>query len=157
MTVQATTTQVVQVSEVNTQVVQVAEPTTRVVADQTEVRIVSAGVQGPAGGSGPLRVATIAWASSIAVDWSNTDVARITLAGPTTLMFTGAADNQRLILELTQDATGGRAVTLPPSLRFSTTIPTIVLSTAGNKLDRLGFIYRASSAAYDVIAVAIGY
>lgn len=156
-TVKSTSTQVVQVTELNTQVVQVAEPTTRVVAEQTNVRIISSGVQGPAGGSGPLRVATLEWAPSMTVDWSEVDLVRITLTGATTLTFTGAQDNQRLILELEQDAEGGRTVVFPNTLRFSNTLPAIVLSTVGGKLDRIGFIYRAGSTAYDVIAIAIGY
>lgn len=129
----------------------------RIVAEQETIRVVSAGVQGPAGGSGPLRASNPAWSSTMTVDWSAFDVVRITLGGSTMFAFAGAQNDQRLMLELTQDATGGRAVTWPANLRYSSTIPAITLSTAGGRLDRIGFIYRAGTNTYDVIAVAIGF
>jgi hypothetical protein len=146
----------VQLESTPTQVI-VEQDVVRVVAEQTSVRVVSAGVQGPAGGSGPLRTANPTWAATMALDWSNADVVRITLAGNTTFTFTGAQNDQRLMLELTQDATGGRSVTWPANLRYSGTIPAIALSTAGGRLDRIGFIYRAGTNTYDVIAIAIGF
>jgi len=146
----------VQVESTPTQVI-VDQDVVNVVVEQTSVRVVSTGVQGPAGGSGPLRASNPTWAATMAIDWSTADVVRITLAGNTTFTFTGATNDQRLMLELTQDATGGRTVTWPASLRYSSTIPAIAMSTAAGRLDRIGFIYRAGTNTYDVIAVAIGF
>jgi len=129
----------------------------KVLVEEEVVRIVTTGTQGPAGGSGPLRSQVLTWASSLTVNWSNADVVRVTLGGPTTMTFTGAQDGQRLLLEVTQDVTGGRTVTWPASLRYSSTIPAIALSAAGGKLDRIGFIYRSGTSTYDVIAIAIGF
>lgn len=147
----------VQVSETPTQVL-VSNGEVRIVAAETPVvRVVSAGVQGPPGGSGPLRAAEPAWAPAMTLNWSSTDLIRITLEGDTILTFTGGADGQRLLLELTQDANGLRSVTWPANLRYSTSIPAIALSNAPGRLDRVGFLYRAASNTYDVIALALGF
>ena len=122
-------------------------------SDNTTVRTLI-----PSGGVNGSRVGTPTWSSNMTIDWKEQDLVRITLGGATTaLTFTGAADGQKLILELTQDATGSRLVTLPGTVRYSTTIPSITLSTTGSKLDRLGFIYHAPSGKYDLVAAAIGY
>lgn len=122
-------------------------------ADNTTVRTLVA-----PGGVGATRIATPTWSASMTLNWASADLIRITLGGATTaLTFTGAQDGQKLLLELTQDATGNRAVSWPASIAYSTTIPSITLSTAAGKRDRLGFIYNATANRYDLAAVAIGY
>jgi hypothetical protein len=122
-------------------------------SDNTTVRTLI-----PSGGVNGSRVGAPAWSASMTINWKEQDLVRVTLGGASTVFtFSGAADGQKLILELTQDATGGRAITLPGTVRYSTTIPSISLSTAAGKLDRLGFIYHAPSNSYDLVAAAIGY
>lgn len=104
-----------------------------------------------------MRSSVVSWAPSVIVDWTHADVARLTIDGDTALAFDGAVDTQRVLLELTQGGAGGHDVTWPANVRFSSTIPTIPLSTEAGKLDRVGFVYNAAQAAYDVIAIAIGY
>jgi hypothetical protein len=128
-----------------------------VVVEQGVVRVLAAGIQGPPGGSGPLRTITLAWQPERVIDWTNYDLVRVTLEGTTELTFVGGADGQRLLLELTQDEVGGRTVTWPTTMRFSSTIPPVALSTEPQKLDRFGLIYRATTSTYDVIATALGY
>lgn len=104
------------------------------------------------------RIGAPAWASSMTLDWGKYDVIRITLAGATTMTFSGAVDGQTCMLELTQDATGSRTVTWPASVRWSSDLPVPVLSTAANKVDRLGFIYVGGAVTkYDGAAVVRGY
>lgn len=122
-------------------------------ADNSTVRTLVA-----PGGVGMPRIATPTWQSSMTLDWSSADLIRVTLGGASTsLTFTGAQDGQKLILELTQDNSGNRAVTFPATVRYSVTIPSISLSTTANKLDRLGFIYNAAASKYDLVAATIGY
>lgn len=128
-----------------------------VLIEEPAVQVVTVGVQGPPGGLGPMRSVVLPWAATVSVDWSAVDVVRVTLAGHTTFGFAGAYNDQRLILELTQDTVGGHGVTWPANVRYSLIIPSIQLSTEPGKTDRIGLLYRASSDTYDVAALAIGY
>lgn len=128
-----------------------------VLVEEPIVQVVTVGVPGPPGGLGPLRSSVLPWTSTMTVDWATVDVVRVTLQGPTTFAFTGATNDQRLILELTQGSTGGHAVTWPANLRYSLIIPSIQLSTAPDKLDRIGILYRSASNTYDVVALMVGY
>lgn len=101
-------------------------------------------------------VVTKIWASTIAINWNEANCHRITLAGNTTLTFSGAVDGEKLILELKQDGTGGRQITLPANVRYSTTIPSVTLSSAANRIDKLGFMYNATDNKYDLVAVTYG-
>lgn len=102
-------------------------------------------------------VKTVAYAASVTADFSAADVIRITLAGDPTITVAGAADGQKCVLEMTQDATGGRLVTWGANVRFGTDLPSISLSTAGGALDRIGLIYNAAAAKYDVVALSRGF
>ena len=145
----------VQAEEINP-VIQVVDQSSRVVVEPELVRIVSVGTQGPPGGRLP-KTSTPTWASTVAINWLDLDVVRVTLAGATTFTFTGAQDGQRCLLELTQDGTGGRTITLPASVRLSATIASVPLSTGAGKRDKLGFVYTAATNTYDLIALAIGF
>ena len=103
-------------------------------------------------------VVTDSWASSVTINWDLANCHRLTLGGtPTALTFTGGVDGEKLILELKQDATGSRTITLPPNVRYSSTIPSIVLSTSPNRIDKLGFMYNLSDGKYDLVAVSYGF
>lgn len=122
-------------------------------ADNTTVHTVV-----PPGGAAVGRVSSPTWSASMTLNWATADIFRVTLGGATTnFTFSGATDGQKLILELTQDATGNRSVVWPASVRFSATLSGITLSTTAGKLDRLGFIYHAPSAKYDLVALSLGY
>ncbi|WP_407280617.1 hypothetical protein U5817_10055 [Aromatoleum evansii] len=102
-------------------------------------------------------IASVTYAASMTADFADADVIRITLAGNPTITLAGAADGQKCVLELKQDATGGRAVTWSANVRYGTDLPSITLSTAGGALDRVGLIYNASAAKYDVVALQRGF
>jgi hypothetical protein len=91
------------------------------------------------------------------INWALADVARITVTGPTTLLFTGAVDGQRVLVEVTQGGAGGYGITWPVNLNYSATITTLITSTEVGKRDKFGFVYNAATMTYDVIAVAIGF
>lgn len=151
------TTVVVQTPAPEVSVVRVEKSNFTVVPQVTEVRIVSVGEQGPPG-TMVRRVYDATWASSLLIDWAHYDLYRVELAGPLTeITFSGASDGQPLILELEQDATGGRLITFLSSIRYSTLIPSLTLSTAPGSTDRLGFMYNASTNTYDLMALARGF
>lgn len=98
------------------------------------------------------------WASSVTIDWSLANCHRLTLSGATTsITMTNGRDGEKLILELKQDSTGSRLITLPAKVRFGSIIPSVILSTGANKIDKLGFMYNATDDKYDLVAVAYGF
>ncbi|WP_454752148.1 hypothetical protein [Cupriavidus necator] len=102
-------------------------------------------------------IKSVTYAGTITADFSDADVIRITLGGNPTITLAGAADGQKCVLELKQDATGGRTVTWSADVRYGTDLPSITLSTAGGALDRIGLIYNAAAAKYDVVALSRGF
>jgi hypothetical protein len=98
------------------------------------------------------------WASSVEIDWDEANCHRLTLSGsPTSLSFTGGVDGEKLVLELTQDSSGNRLISLPSSVRYSASIPSVVLSSTPNYMDRLGFMFNEATGKYDLVAVAYGF
>lgn len=101
-------------------------------------------------------VYTDTWSSSMAINWSIAMTHRVRLAGNTTFTFSNARDGEKLVLELKQDATGSRTITLPSNVRYSLYVPSVTLSTTAGYIDKLGFIYNATDDKYDLVAVAYG-
>ncbi len=110
-------------------------------------------------GARPYRpaVLALAYVSTLVADFSRADTVRVTLGGSPTITLTGAADGQRCVLELTQDAVGGRVVSFGPEVRLGAEIAAIDLSSTPGLTDRLGFIYSAASATFDLVAIAKGF
>lgn len=111
------------------------------------------------GGAKPYipEVKDVAYGAAITADFSDADIIRITLAGNPTITLAGGSDGQKCVLELKQDATGSRTVTWSANVRYGTDLPSITLSTAGGALDRVGLIYNAAAAKYDVVALSRGF
>jgi hypothetical protein len=111
------------------------------------------------GGSSGAGITTIAYASTININMTTitTLAARITLTGPCTINFTGGSDGQKLTLELLQDGTGGRVVTLGTGIGYGADILSYSGNTTLNKRDILGFHYNSSTSKAFLIAVAKGY
>ena len=92
------------------------------------------------------------------VDPTNIDNSVITLSASTTVTINAGFAGQRLRLEFTQDATGGRVVTLDPaSVAFGTDIPSYTNTTTPSKSDFVQLIYKAALSKWAVAAVAKGY
>lgn len=114
--------------------------------------LVSAGLR-------PYRPAAVdlAYASVVTADFSAADVVRLTLAGNAAITLAGAADGQKCLLEVTQDATGGRTLSFGSEVRLGTDLTVLTLSTAPGKTDRIGFIFDAASGTYDGVAIMRGF
>jgi hypothetical protein len=96
--------------------------------------------------------------ATVAVDASLGDYFTLTAAQSFTLSNpTNPTDGQRLIVRILQDGTGSRILTLDTKYRLGTDIPTVVLTTAINKADYLGFIYNLAADKWDVVAFTKGF
>lgn len=104
------------------------------------------------------RVVGLTDAATILVDAALGNIFTVTLGGNRTLGNpTGAVDGQKLLFRIKQDATGSRTLAFGTKYRFGTDITSLVLSTAANKLDRVGVEYHSTDDKFDIIAVTRGY
>lgn len=102
-------------------------------------------------------VQTPTYAANKTIDWTQGNIARITLTGNIAITNSNAYDGQKLLLELKQDGVGGRTVSFTSETRFGTDITGITLTTTANKTDRIGLIYNATDLKYDIIALVKGF
>lgn len=103
------------------------------------------------------RIQTINAASgAIICNWANWDEIRLRLTGNVTLTFQGAVDGQGCLLEFTQDATGGRTVTLPSNLRWNNLIQGYNVTPTPGLSDKIGFIYDSGAGTYDFVTFVPG-
>lgn len=90
-------------------------------------------------GGGQETVSTANATGATTLNLANGNVFNMTLTGNTTFTFSGATNGKACAfsLYLKQDATGGRTVTWPASVKWSGGAPT--LTTAANSIDILVF------------------
>lgn len=110
------------------------------------------------GGSGPTVVA-LSYAATLATDTSAGDIFDVTLTGNTTLANpTNPVDGKTIRWRITQDATGGRTVTLGGQFVIPTSATSpLPFSTAAGKTDVLAATYHAGRNKWDVVAFVMGY
>jgi len=77
--------------------------------------------------------------ATIALDWNNSNVQSVTLAGNRTFTFANPKDGGRYLIALKQDATGSRTVTWPTITWAGGSAPT--LTTTANKTDLITLVY----------------
>lgn len=70
---------------------------------------------------------------------------------------TNPTDGQYIVIRVKQDGTGSRLLTWNAAFRFSTDLPAPTLSTAGNKMDILGFVYNAQDSKWDYVTEIKGF
>lgn len=91
--------------------------------------------------------AVTATTGSTAIDFSAGHNVRLTLQLSTTLTFNNGADGERYYLHVKQDATGGRTITWPASVRWrGGSAPT--LTATANARDVVCFMYDATDAIF---------
>ena len=139
------------------------DPSSTVAVSQPSVQILEVagfiGV-GPRGAPGNVpRVDAPAWSPTITIDWTDIDMAKLTLAGNTVLNFIGTpVDGAKLVLALLQDNVGGWQVTLPANIGYSASLPApVLLSSDPSKADKLGFIFDQAAGKYDLVAFSKGF
>jgi len=100
---------------------------------------------------------TLTPASNVEVDWYDGHKAEIEMDRDITFTFVNALNQDRLILAIEQDSTGGWTPTLPSSVKYGAEITSVTIDTTANKRSCLGFIYHAASGNYDLVANVSGY
>ena len=73
------------------------------------------------------------------VDWSVSNLQKVTLTANCTLTFSNAADGIPLILMLAQDATGTRLATWPAAVKWPAGVAPVLTITAA-KIDIVQFV-----------------
>lgn len=116
------------------------------------------GDPGPPGIPSQRRIQIVANTDTGAVpcDWGAYDEIQIHLTANATLTFVNALPGQGCILKLRQDATGGRNVTLPASVRYNRLITSYSNTNGPNDGDKIGFQYDDSDSVYDFVSVVPG-
>lgn len=103
-------------------------------------------------------VVSLTDAATIAVDASLGNVFRVTLGGNRTLGNpTNLTDGEPLWFDITQDATGGRTLTLGANYGVATGLAMPTLSTGAGKIDSLGFRYNAAKGKVLLVGYVLGY
>jgi len=77
--------------------------------------------------------------ATIALDWNNGNVQKVTLGGNRTFTFANPKTGGRYLIVLKQDATGSRTITWPTIKWQGGSAPT--LTTTANKVDLITIIY----------------
>lgn len=97
---------------------------------------------------------------AVTIDFANGPHVRISLTeNITSMTLTPDQDGQRIIIEMTQDNTGGRTVAWPSNVRFSTDLPSgdFVPDAAADKKTYFGLVYHTSNAKFDALAITKGF
>lgn len=108
-------------------------------------------------------VVAAAFASSLTLDCSAysayaTIIFDTTLTGNvTTFAISNAADGQSIIWRAKQDGTGSRTWAPNSTIGFSTTIASVTLTTAINKLDYIAFRWSSTASKAHVTAYNLGF
>jgi hypothetical protein len=105
----------------------------------------------------PPRIVSVDSTPNLTLDWSAADVIRVALVGDTVITNTGAVPAQTCLVELTQDAVGGRSVAWTSETVFGDDIDEFAPSATPSIRDRVGLIFDDVSVKYSVIATANGY
>ena len=94
--------------------------------------------------------------TNFTVDLNNLDRAQLTLTGNASLTLTGGTHLQTISIAVRQDATGGRTLTLPASVRFNGTVTEYTARTDANAVDYVVLVYNATDGKYDFLTASGG-
>ena len=103
-------------------------------------------------------VVNLADAATIAVDASQGNDYRVTIAGNRTLATpSNPADGQKIIIQVTQGSAGAFTLSYGSGFEFSTALPQPTLSTAAGDTDLLAFVYNAAKSRWLLAAFVPGF
>lgn len=106
----------------------------------------------------PSLVSDLTDEATVTIDASIAFHFRLTLGGNRTIANpTNGRDGQDILIELVQDATGGRTVTWGSEFSFSDDITEPTLSTTAGAIDLLLFLRNSPNAKWMCIGVSRGY
>jgi len=101
----------------------------------------------------------LTFATTILVNAALGNTFRVTLTASTGTLDapSNPTDNQKIIVEVKQDATGSRTLAYNSVYQFTTQNPSPTLSTAANAVDELIFIYNSTAAKWRFQGALLGY
>lgn len=101
----------------------------------------------------------LTFATTIAINAALGNTFRVTLTASTGTLDipSNPVDNQKILVEVKQDATGGRTLAYNAVYQFPTALPAPTLSTAANAVDVLVFVYNSSAAKWRFVGALQGY
>jgi hypothetical protein len=101
----------------------------------------------------------LTFATTITVNAALGNTFRVTLTASTGTLDvpSNPTDNQKMIVEVKQDATGSRTMAYNAAYQFTTALPSPTLSTAANAVDILVFIYNSTSTKWRFMGALLGY
>lgn len=101
----------------------------------------------------------LTFATTIALDASLGNTFRVTLTASTGTLGapSNPTDNQKIVVEVTQDGTGSRTLAYNSVFQFPTANPAPTLSTAANSTDWLMFIYNSSKTKWRFAGALLGF
>lgn len=102
---------------------------------------------------------SLTFAITITVNAALGNTFRVTLTASTGTLDipSNPVDNQKILVEVKQDATGGRTLAYNTVYQFTTALPAPTLSTAANAVDVLVFVYNSSAAKWRFMGALLGY
>ncbi len=97
-------------------------------------------------------------ASTIAIDASLGNLFRVTLGGNRTLGNpTNGVDGQRILLEIAQDGSGSRTLSLGTAWALGTDVTGITLTTTASKVDYIGAVFNSAASKWRILAFSRGF
>ncbi|WP_156893119.1 hypothetical protein [Actinokineospora enzanensis] len=97
-------------------------------------------------------------AATLSVDASLGRHFRVTLGGNRTLAApSSGVDGQMILLEVTQDGTGGRTLTAGTGVVLGDDVASLALSTGANRTDYVLLLFHAAKGKWSVLGVIHGY
>ncbi len=101
-------------------------------------------------------VVALTFGANVATDASTGNTFTLTLTGTANLSApTNPTNGQKITYRISQDATGGRALTFDPIFNFGNSI--YANTQTANKTDYIGCIYNSTNVTWDVVAFSKGF
>ncbi len=98
-----------------------------------------------------FKAVSVAYATSLTLDADTGDIITVgALTANPTIDFIGT--RARVIVRVTQDATGGRTITWGASVTYLAGVATIAINPAANGQTILTFLYNSTTVKYDIVA-----
>jgi hypothetical protein len=82
--------------------------------------------------------------AAITINWNNGNMQKVTMTGNCTFTFTAPGGISKVMLQLTQDGTGGRTATWPAAVKWPSAVAPTLTSAAGS-VDFVSCLYNGTN------------
>lgn len=111
----------------------------------------------PTFGGGTSAVKSLTSGANVAIDWGTYKTQEITVDQNVAFTFTGATKDDKLLLLIKQDGTGGHTPSLPANVAYNADYPAFAIDTGINKANFYGFIYSDLISKYCLVSISKGF